>query len=344
MLRRVHVALSVLLACTALGGCGEPDVGGSGRLERVEGGGAGDHLILEGTPYEMGWWHGHLLKDRIRALHEEWQREAFALDGDLMSADTQARRKAALALVEPVLQNHLPEAVRQEYQGLSDACGLPVRTLLLTEMITDILRFTEKEPRLLTGRIARGTEREGVALAVGGPWEGLLAPQWLWIRRKGGGGTKTVLTWPGGLGGVLAVLHDDPVVAVATERAMDRGREGLAGVPFRISLRLSAAAHLGRFLEQLSRTTGHDVLAVKLPGGPGIQRLVASTPDDAVPVPPADAPDASGGLQPSSAAWRSVTSAASSLFWVEVERGAARLAWSIREGGQDRFQGWIRAN
>src|SRR5688572_24133139 len=98
MRRSAHIALAALLACAALGGCGEPDVGGSGRLERVEGGGAGDHLILEGTPYQMGWWHGHLLKDRIRALHEEWQRQAFALDGDLMSADTQARRKAALAL------------------------------------------------------------------------------------------------------------------------------------------------------------------------------------------------------------------------------------------------------
>jgi hypothetical protein len=333
MRRRVTVALTALLGVAALGGCGRPDVGGSGRLERVEGGGAGDHLILEGTPYEMGWWHGRLLKDRIRALHEEWQRQAFALDGDLMSEATQARRKAALALVEPVLQNHLPEAVRQEYQGLSDACGLPVRTLLLTEMITDILRFTEKEPRLLGGSLRVGSA--GFTLWPDGSWARLLVSRWIWItRRRSDGPSASVLTWPGGLGAVLSA-RSDGIVAAAVEHRMDAGREGLAGMPFGLSLRHAGerAVSPDALLGTLSRTTGHEVLSMAMFKGVGQRQLLALTPDEAQPaaIEPAPVIDVDSKADLTEVFRRFE---ATGSFWVRVD--GTSLWLSLDTGGGDR--------
>lgn len=149
--RRLRSPLAVLAGATLLGllgACGGPATGGGGTLRPGGADGPGDHLRLEGTPYQVGWWQGHLLRERALALHEGWQRDAFAADGDLASPATQERRRQALLLVDPVLPL-LPETVREELQGLSDATGLPVRTLLLTELLTDVLRFTEREPRLL---------------------------------------------------------------------------------------------------------------------------------------------------------------------------------------------------
>jgi hypothetical protein len=303
MLRRFP-AFCVLLALPALSaaGCADPGVGGSGELVRAAGGGAGDHLTLAGTPYEMGWWHGHLLKDRIRALHEEWQKQAFALDGDLLSSATKERRAAALALVDPVLQKHLPEEVRREYEGLAAGCGLPVRTLLLTEMLTDILRFTEKAPRLLTGRDVRRRPDEGVLLALDGPWQNLLAPHWTWITRKPTSGTRgtTVLTWPGSLGASLAARADG-LVALEREEAMEAGRESLAAAPFRVSLRraLERSDDPAALLGALARTTAHQVLAVDLAKDVGLRQRIAMAgeePTDAPAPPPMDPSDSMSGL------------------------------------------------
>lgn len=328
------LAIAAIVALAALGGCGEPAVGGSGLLAAVEGGGAGDHLTLAGTPYEMGWWHGHLLRDPIRALHEEWQRRAFALDGDLTSAATQARRQAALSLVDPVLAKHLPEAVRQELQGLSDACGLPVRTLLLTEMLTDILRFTEDPARVLLGNDQWGPAVEGARLVPLGPWAELLADRWLWVTRRGADGPAvTVLTWPGGLGGVLAVRADGALL-LAPEVPPLPGREGLAGVPFRISVRLAGA--LGgppaTRLGALARTTGHLVLAADLALGVGVRQLVASTGDDPRDAAPHETP--TGGAD--APAWRLMHDA-----WMSARRSAP-LVFRVWRAGPDTWVGWAR--
>jgi hypothetical protein len=279
----------------------------------------------------MGWWHGHLLKDRIRALHEEWQRRAFALDGDLESGATKARRSAALALVEPVLQRHLPEEVRREYEGLAAGCGLPVRTLLLTEMLTDVLRFTEKAPRLLSATCARSAEGavSNVNSSWSNPWAGLLAPHWTWITRRGAPGARgtTVLAWPGSLGGVLAARADG-LVALAGEADVDVARQGLAGPPFRVSLRRAheRADTPDALLAALARTTAHHVLAVDLARGSAKSQEVAFTGEDPVDVPPPPPPRDELVTGPQMCAAGCVRA--------QHKDGATWLAW-LDEGGGD---------
>jgi hypothetical protein len=337
MLRRLAIACAFLvLPALSAGGCADPGVGGAGELVRAAGGGPGDHLILAGTPYEMGWWHGHLLKDRIRALHEEWQKQAFALDGDLLSPATKERRAAALALVEPVLQKHLPEEVRREYDGLAAGCGLPVRTLLLTEMITDILRFTEREPRLLTGHDVRTGQDVGVRLRFDGPWQRLLAPQWTWITRKTPSGrATTALTWPGSLGASLAARADG-LVALEREEAIESGREGLAGTPFRVSLRrgMERADGPATLLAALARTTARQVLAVDLAKDTGLRQRIAMAGDEPTeaPLPPPAAPDDSmPGLK---ALHWDLMCATSGCFGAHLKDGATWVTWQTAESSE----------
>lgn len=296
--RRLRSPLAVLAGATLLGllgACGGPATGGGGTLRPGGADGPGDHLRLEGTPYQVGWWQGHLLRERALALHEGWQRDAFAADGDLASPATQERRRQALLLVDPVLPL-LPETVREELQGLSDATGLPVRTLLLTELLTDVLRFTEREPRLLGGALAAAAPERGLLLALHGPFAERLQRDLLWITRPAAAGRPpvTVLAWPGSLGGLLAGRRDG-LVAGLHEEPRRPEEQVLRGVPMRIALRLALerAAGPAEVLALLPRTTGHRVVAWRLDEPAGLAQLRAHVGEEAAAWPgPVGAPGA----------------------------------------------------
>lgn len=97
-------------------------------------------LRLAGTPYEMGYQHGALLKDRIR--------EFFTEDvlGYLNSEEKKRVRSAFphCALIEyfrskaESLEKYIPEDYRQELKGLSEACGLSYGDVLLMHTVIDI--------------------------------------------------------------------------------------------------------------------------------------------------------------------------------------------------------------
>ncbi len=313
--RRAPVARISLAALGLLAACGGPAVGGSGALHGVPGGGPA-HLMLEGTPYEQGWWQGRLLKDRIQALHEAWQRAAFAADGDLGSETTRERRRAALVLVDPVLAR-LPEALRQELEGLSQGCALPVRTLLLTELLTDVLRFTEDAPRLLQGAVGRAGAH-GLALRLAdGPWRALVEPALTWVTRRSRDGSPslTLLAVPGSLGGLLCA-RGDGLAAAALEAPLPREEQLLGDLPFGASLRLAlaGAADAEAVWSRLVRSTGHDVTVLDLARGMGRSQRWAHVPGE-----PADPVELPQGL---------------SVFG--VRRGAAGLEAFVGSGADQR--------
>lgn len=273
------VTLFTAAAGAAVTGCGRREPGPRAHVVASVG---GDLLLLRGTPREQGRQQGHVLKPEILALHEEWQRLALAPDGDLLSPATRQRRAALLRLVDEV-ERRLPEAARQELEGLSDGCGLPARTLLLTEVMTDLLRFSDTAPRLLGGRLAWDAAARRARVDLEGPWSSLLAERLLWIAREGAAGrpTVTVLAWPGSLGGLVA-LRKDGLALVALEAPLELGRQALAGVPFRLGLRLAAerAANPAEALALLPRTTAHQVLSLDLAAGSAQSALLAMTGED----------------------------------------------------------------
>lgn len=118
---------------------------GEGFLEQREG-----FLILhiKGTPYEMGYQHGVLLKDHIRALMKEYiekhilkiiykgayqTKEGYGLDSDFIDAPMRT------------LEKHLPLEYREEIKGLAKGAEITEEEALWINTFGDIAE--QKDPR-----------------------------------------------------------------------------------------------------------------------------------------------------------------------------------------------------
>jgi hypothetical protein len=265
-----------LLGFALLAACGDRDPGGSGRFED-------GILVLEGSPRQMGWWHGRLLKDRIRDLHADLRRAAFeGAPGALgRAAQLEQACRQYSALVLPLL----PERARQELDGLAEGSGIPAEDLLLVEVMRDGLRFHEGGARPLAGHLRARAGGRGAAWESEGPDAARLEPEWILVDRRPAGGTRSVVVaWPGSLGAV-AGAGPRGVAALAAERILEIEREGLNGPPFPISLRaaLEDARDGADLLARLSRTTGHEVVVLD-PGAGTTTRAVLANIEPGPPV------------------------------------------------------------
>lgn len=306
---RLLGALLLLASLLASAGCGRPQPEGEGWL--LPGAqGAPDHLVLLGTPREQGAWQAWLLGPRVAAFHEAWQRALLAADGDLLSPATRARRADLLRLLEPARAG-LPERVRDELASLSIGSGLPEPTLLLSELLTDLLRYATTPAPVVEGRLARTAPGEAW-LSLTGPLAEVLRPHLVWITRRATAGEPgvTVLAWPGSLG-ALAAVRPDGLALLAHEVPLEAGRQVLKGVPFDLSLRLALERAPGRgeqavrarlpgplagpgaaqaLLAALTPSTAHRVLALDLAGATGREALLALVGEDAADAPLAPSP------------------------------------------------------
>lgn len=309
--RRLAALAALLGALACLAACGRPQPEGQGWL--IAGAqGAPDHLVLVGTAREQGAWQAWLLGPRVGAFHEAWQRALVAQDGNLLSPATRARRADLLRLLEPA-RAALPERAREELAALSIGSGLPEPTLLLSEMLTDLLRYADRPGARLDGRLARTAAAEAW-LALEGPLAEVLRPHLVWITRRASREDpgSTVLAWPGSLG-ALAAVRPDGLALLAHEVPLEPGRQALKGVPFDLSLRLALERAPGRgeqdvrarlpgplagpgaaqaLLVALTPSTAHRVLALDLAAGTGREALWALVGEDAVDAPLSPAPPA----------------------------------------------------
>ncbi len=106
-------------------------VEGKGWLERRNG-----NLVLHlaGTPYEMGFQHGRLLRDKVRGLVQRVQ---------AMATFEAARNPENAPL--PKLQEaykrclpHIPADILEEMKGLADGSGVPLDVVKVTNMIPEL--------------------------------------------------------------------------------------------------------------------------------------------------------------------------------------------------------------
>ena len=96
-------------------------------------------LRLSGTPYEMGYQHGVLLKDNIRKFFsddvigylnsEEKKRRHNAFPNSSLAQYFRSKAKS--------LERYIPDDYRAELRGLSDGCGLSYEDLLLMHTAVD---------------------------------------------------------------------------------------------------------------------------------------------------------------------------------------------------------------
>src|SRR5262245_47958681 len=120
-----------------LSGCGSSDskpsvpVGGSGHLVEAREGEPFRHLVVEGTPYEMGWHQGRLLRNQIRERlgKLDW----LASDGwDVYIAE---------------FERLLPTSAREEIRGVAAGAGVKLDVVLRREIARDIARWSPSRGR-----------------------------------------------------------------------------------------------------------------------------------------------------------------------------------------------------
>ncbi|WP_017327900.1 C45 family peptidase [Synechococcus sp. PCC 7336] len=93
-------------------------------------------LYLRGSHYEMGWQHGHQLKEPIRTLTQQF-----------FSQFARGPAKLFYRHLVPGRLYHLwqavPEPYRQELQGVADGAQLPLKDILLINFFDDVLNLLE---------------------------------------------------------------------------------------------------------------------------------------------------------------------------------------------------------
>jgi isopenicillin-N N-acyltransferase like protein len=117
-MRALTVALSALLLCPALLRAEVIAREGKGHLERREDGGLVLHL--RGTPREMGFQHGRLLKD---AIHANLQK-IVNNQGDLGKSDAYQAYLMMQPVMHDLLRKHVPARFQEEMRGLAEGAGL----------------------------------------------------------------------------------------------------------------------------------------------------------------------------------------------------------------------------
>jgi hypothetical protein len=217
-LARRRAAVSLCL-CALLAACGDDAPGGSGRWDEGV-------LVLEGSPGEMGWWQGHLLRDRIRAL-------AQRLPPDVID---DASLRAAFDALLPHAESALPERLRAELHGIARGSGVPFRTLLLMEIMGDLLRYhPERRQFLLEGDVRAAPDGTSARWRPQGEAARAYEGEWLLVERRPVDGTRTLcVAWPGSLSGPVAVAPRGAALSAAVAMSVEHHALRL---PFRAAVR-----------------------------------------------------------------------------------------------------------
>jgi isopenicillin-N N-acyltransferase-like protein len=120
----VHFNLHDYIPAQTVGGYGFYEVIGTGADQITV-------LYTGGTHYEMGYWHGRLLRDQVRANAAS---AIAAAEGEGITEETW---QMAIALMWP----HVSQEYLDEMQGLADGSGLTLETVWKVHAIPDLSEY-----------------------------------------------------------------------------------------------------------------------------------------------------------------------------------------------------------
>lgn len=138
------VCTSVLVLCTALVGCASAQKAAPilstvplGRLSR-----AGDLpvLHLKGSPYDLGYQHGSLMRESVRASIANAIAFAYRQIGIPGLGRWVVRRKLDRAWRK--MEPFIPARYLEEMEGLADGAGIPLRILQRVHAIPELTSVT----------------------------------------------------------------------------------------------------------------------------------------------------------------------------------------------------------
>jgi isopenicillin-N N-acyltransferase like protein len=152
------VAVFVFLVATWSASAGELIARcGQGYLDRVDG-----HLVLhmKGSPYEMGYQHGALLKKEIKSLvHHLFEVKGKEMKIDFMGA--KLTPKEIVVSINKYQRDFIPKRFHEEFQGIADAVGMSVDDVAAANGIPELFHCsgfallgpTTKDGEVLHGRV-----------------------------------------------------------------------------------------------------------------------------------------------------------------------------------------------
>lgn len=157
-IRKIKFATFVMVCFAAVSARAETIARcGKGYLETVNGYRV---LHLKGTPYEMGFQHGTLLKDDCKAsIHYLF--DVKAKDAKLEFFGLKLTAKQVVNRIFDMQRKFIPDRFVEEMDGLADAVGLPRRDVYVANMIPELfhcsgfalLNETTKDGTVLHGRV-----------------------------------------------------------------------------------------------------------------------------------------------------------------------------------------------
>jgi hypothetical protein len=138
---------------------------GQGFLEEVNG---YKVLHLKGTPYEMGYQQGALLKDDIREqVHFLFEVKAKELKVEVGGVNL-LNPKRAIGGIAATQKKHVPERFYEELRGLSDGSGVPLQDAIVANFIPELFHCSGFA---LSGSATKGgTLYHGRVLDYGCDW------------------------------------------------------------------------------------------------------------------------------------------------------------------------------
>ncbi|GIW86539.1 MAG: hypothetical protein KatS3mg108_0863 [Isosphaeraceae bacterium] len=172
-IRRFLVGLSLLLVAAATASAQTRTVArcGQGFLEDVEGYRV---LHVKGSPYEMGYQQGVLLKDEIRELvrflfdvkARDFGEELQFQVGGLLRVKPDAR--AIIATIAKSQRRFVPERFYEEMRGIADGSGVPYDDIVAANFIPELFHCSGFA---IAGNATRdGTLYHGRVLDYGVDW------------------------------------------------------------------------------------------------------------------------------------------------------------------------------
>lgn len=143
---------------------------GSGFLEVIDG---AKVLHLKGTPYEMGYQQGVLLKDDIRTmvrflLDEKAREFAEGMKFNIGGLQVKPDAKTLIAMIARSQRGFVPDRFYDEMRGVADGSGLPLDEIVICNFIPEMFHCSGFA---VAGSATRdGTLYHGRVLDYGTDW------------------------------------------------------------------------------------------------------------------------------------------------------------------------------
>jgi len=224
-------------------------------------------LTLRGTPREMGFQHGRLLRGAIEKLRRDYLHRFLETVVTLPDPDWALERSARL-------ERHLPEHHREEVRGLAEGAGIAFDEAVLLQTFLDLHKLvfcSTIVTRSPSGRLLFGRNLDFPSLGVAHRF-GLVT-----LHRGEGKRPLASVSWPG-LTGVISGMNDVGLtVAVMVVYFEEDVPEG---IPYALHYRrileeAETVGGAGLILYDSKRTNSNNLMVVD---GTGAAGLFETTP------------------------------------------------------------------